>query len=156
VQLWKRDVAGIADLPPLPELSYDDYDAAEESDHLSDLCGADGKPPICLKQTEVSLKHFAKRMGQPNYSAFYKGKKVWVGGFLELKHLSIIQWQNGLKQVQAGPLQWDTAAADCSVTFETWLPLDNFANAKWSCCQWVAMCVKKCASEIRDARKKGR
>ena len=91
---WKTDVAGIADLPPLPELSYDENDAAEESDDSSDLGGAEGKPPISLKQTEFSLKQFAKRMGQANYSAFNKWKKVWVAGFLEKKHWSIIRGQN--------------------------------------------------------------
>jgi hypothetical protein len=50
------DVSGIADLSPLPELSYDEYDAAEESDDSSDLGGAEGKAPISLKQTELSLK----------------------------------------------------------------------------------------------------
>jgi len=40
----KTDVAGIADLPPLPELSYDEFDAAEESDNSLDLGGAEGIP----------------------------------------------------------------------------------------------------------------
>ena len=56
----KTDVAWIMDLPPLPEMSYDEYDAADKSDDSSDLGGAEGKPPICLKQTEFSLKQFAK------------------------------------------------------------------------------------------------
>jgi hypothetical protein len=152
----KTDVAGIADLPPLPELSYDEYDAAEESDDSSDLGGAEGKPPISLKQTEFSLKQFAKRMGQANYSAFNKWKKVWVAGFLEKKHRSIIRGQNRLKQVRDGPLHWETAVADFLATFETWLPLVNFDNAEWIRRQWVEMFLKKCASEIREARKKGR
>jgi hypothetical protein len=70
-------------LPPLPEISYDEFDADYESDDSSDLGGAEGKAPISLKQTEFSLKQFAKRMGQPNFSAFNKWKKVWVAGFLE-------------------------------------------------------------------------
>jgi hypothetical protein len=47
-ELRKRDVAGIADLPPLPEMSYDECDAADVSDNSSDLGGAEGKPPIRL------------------------------------------------------------------------------------------------------------
>jgi len=47
-------------------MSYDEYDAADGSNNLSDLGGAEGKPPISLKQTEFSLKQFGKRMGQPN------------------------------------------------------------------------------------------
>jgi len=90
----KRDIAGIADLPPLPEMSYNEYDAADESDDLSDLGGVEGKPPISLKQMEFSLKQSAERMGQANYSAFDKWKKVWVAGFLEKKHRSMIQGQN--------------------------------------------------------------
>jgi len=72
-------------------MSHDEYDAADESDDTSDLGGAEGTPPISLKQTEFSLKLFAKRMGQANYSVFNKWKKVWVAGFLEKKHRSIIQ-----------------------------------------------------------------
>jgi hypothetical protein len=54
------------------------------------LGDADGKPPYSLKEMEFSLKQFAKRMGQPNFSAFNEWKKVWVMGFLEKKHQSII------------------------------------------------------------------
>jgi hypothetical protein len=50
-----------------------------------------------LKQTEFSLKQFAKRMGPPNFSAFNKCKKVWVAGFLEMKHRSNIPGHNILK-----------------------------------------------------------
>jgi hypothetical protein len=66
------DVAGIADLPPLPDIAYDQYDAEYESDDSLDLGGAEGKAPISLKQPEVSLKQFAKRMGQSNFSMFNK------------------------------------------------------------------------------------
>jgi len=38
----KTNVAGITDLPPLREISYDEYAAADESDHSSDLGGAEG------------------------------------------------------------------------------------------------------------------
>jgi hypothetical protein len=65
-------VAGIADLPPLPEISYDEFDADAESDDLSDLGGAEGKAPTSLRPTEFSLTEFAKRMGQLNFSAFNK------------------------------------------------------------------------------------
>jgi len=80
-------------------ISYNEYDADDESDDSSNLGGAEGKPPVSLKQPEFSLKQFAKRMGQANYSAFNKWKKVWVAGFLENKHLSIIRGQNRLKQL---------------------------------------------------------
>ena len=86
----RTDVAGNANLPPLPEISYDRYNADNESDNLSDLGGAKGKAPISLKQIEFSLKQFAKRMGQPNISAFNKWKKVWVAGYVENKGRSII------------------------------------------------------------------
>jgi hypothetical protein len=61
-----------------------------------------------------------------------------------------------LKEVCDGPLHWETAVADFFETFETWLPLDNFDNAEWIRWQWVQMFLKKCASEIWEARKKGR
>jgi len=37
-----------------------------------------------------------------------------------------------------------------------WLPLDTFDNAELIHCQWVEMILKKCASKIREVRKKGR
>jgi hypothetical protein len=36
------------------EISYDEYDADDESDHSSDLGGAEGKLPVSLMQTEFS------------------------------------------------------------------------------------------------------
>jgi len=129
-------------------MSYEQYDAADESDDLSDLGGAEGKPPISLKQTEFSLKEFAKRMGQPNFSAFNKWKKVWVAELVEKKHRSIIWGQNRLKEVRDGPLHWEMVVADCLATFETRLLLVNFDNAEWIRQQWVEIFLKKCASEI--------
>jgi hypothetical protein len=124
-------VAGITDLPPLPEISYDEFDADAESDNSSDLGGAEGKAPISLKQAEFSLKQFAKSMRHPNFSAFNKWKKVWVAGFHKKKHRSIIPGQNRLKQLQDGPLRWEMAVADFLETFDTWLPLVNFNYAEW-------------------------
>ena len=77
-------------------MSHDDYNADDESDDSLDLRGAEREPTVSLKQTKFSLKQFAKRIGQANYSAFNKWKKVWVAGFLEIKHRSIIQEQNRL------------------------------------------------------------
>ena len=48
------------------------------------------------------------------------------------------------------------AVADFLKTFEKWLPLENFDNAKWIWRQWVEIFLKKCASEVGEARKKGR
>ena len=127
----RTDVAGIADLAPLPEISYDEFDADYEITDLSDLGGAKGKAPISLKQMEFFLKQFAKRMGQPNISTFNKWKKGWVTGFLEKMHRSIILGQNHLKQLRDGPLHWEMAVADFLETFENCLPLENFDNAEW-------------------------
>jgi hypothetical protein len=96
---WIPGVAAIVDMPSLPDMSYDEYDAVDESQDSSDLGSAEGKPPISLKQTEFSLKHFAKKMGQPNIRAFNKWRKVWVVWCLEKKHRSIIRGRNRLKQV---------------------------------------------------------
>jgi len=90
VKRRNTDVVGIAYLPSMPELSYNECDAAEETDDSSDMAGVQGKPQISPKQTEFSLKQFAKRMGQSNYTAFNKRKKVWVARLLEMKHHSII------------------------------------------------------------------
>jgi hypothetical protein len=67
-------------------MSYDDYDADDESDDSSDSGSAEGKLTVSLKQTEYSMKQFAKRMVQANCCAFNKWKKVWVAGFFEKKH----------------------------------------------------------------------
>jgi len=111
-------------------MSYNEYDVADQSDDSSDLGGAERKPPISLKQTKFSLKQFDKRMGQANYSAFNKWKKVWLAGFLEKKHRSIIRGQNRLNLVPDGPLHWEMVVAYFLATFENWLPLVNFDNAE--------------------------
>jgi hypothetical protein len=108
----------IAEFPPLPEMSYDNYDADDASKDTLDLGGAEGKPPINLKQTEFSLKQFAKRMWQSNYNGCNKWMKVSVAGFLEQKHRSIIWGQNHLNQVWDGPLDSVKVVADCSEIFE--------------------------------------
>jgi hypothetical protein len=92
------DVTGIADSPLLPEISYDEFDSDYESDDSLDLGMAEGKAPISLKETEFSLNQYAKRMGQPNFSAFNRWKIVRVTGFLHKKHRCIILGQNCLKQ----------------------------------------------------------
>jgi hypothetical protein len=112
VEPRRTDVAGIADLHPLPVISYDEFDADAESDDSSDLGRAKGKAPISLKQTELSLKQFATRFGQPNFGAFNKWKNGWVAGFLEKKYRSIIPGQNHFKQMRNGPLRWEMAVAD--------------------------------------------
>jgi len=152
----KKDVARIVELPPWPEISYDEYDANNESDNSLDLGSAEGQSPVSLKQTEFSVKQFANRMGQANYSAFNKWKKGWVAGFLEKKHRSIIWGQNQLKQLRDGPLHLETAVAYFLETLETWLPLDNCDNAESIRHQWVEIFLKKSASEIWEEKKKGR
>jgi len=83
VDQWETDPTMIIQLPPLPEMSYDNSDSDADSDDSPDLGSAEGKPLISLKQPEFSLKQFTKRLRQANYSAFNKWKKVWVAGFLE-------------------------------------------------------------------------
>jgi hypothetical protein len=52
----KTDVARIADLPPLPETSYNEYNADDESNDSSDLGGAEGIPQVSLKDVAGQLK----------------------------------------------------------------------------------------------------
>ena len=135
----KTDIPGILDLPPFPEISYYEYDVADESNDSSDLGGAGGKPPISLKQMEFSLKQFAKKIGQLNISALNKWKKVGVAGFLEKKHRSIIQGQIRLKQVWDRPLHWEWQSQRF---WRHWRPgcrwlisimLNGFASSRWRC-----------------------
>ena len=123
--------AGIADLPPLPEIYYDKYDVDYASDNSSGLGGAESNAPFGLKQMEFSLKQLAKRMGQPNFSTFNKWKKVWVAGFLEKNHRSIIWGQNRMRPLQDGPMHREMAVVGFLESFEPWLPLGNFDNAEW-------------------------
>jgi hypothetical protein len=153
-ELRRTNVAGIADLTPLTDISYDEFDAETESDDSSDLGRAKGKAPISLKQSEFSLKQFATRMGQPNLSLFNRWKKVWVAGFLE-KHQSNIPGQNRLKQMCDGPLHWEMGVGHFLETIETWMPFEDFDNAEWILRQWVEMFLKKCRSEVRQAKKNG-
>jgi hypothetical protein len=39
-------VAGIAELPPLPDISYDEFDSNAVSNDSSDFGGAKGKPQL--------------------------------------------------------------------------------------------------------------
>jgi len=94
-------------------------------------------------------------MGQPNFSAFNKWKKLGVAGFLEKKHWSIIPGQNCLKPQPDGPLHWEMVVAEFLETFEKWLPLENFNNIEWIRQQWVDMFLKKRARKVREATKKG-
>jgi hypothetical protein len=119
VELHRTDVAGIVDLHPLTESSYDEFDADAGSDDSSDLGGAEGKAPISLQQTEFSLKQFAKRMGQPNFGTFKEWKKVWVAGILKKNHSSSIPGHNRLKHMPHRPLHWDTAVAGILESLET-------------------------------------
>jgi len=77
----------------------------------------------------------------------------WVSGE---NALSSIRGQNRLKQLQDGPLHWETVGANFLVIFEDWLPVDDFDNAHWIRRHWVKMLLKKCRREIREARQKGR
>jgi hypothetical protein len=105
---------------------------------------------------EFSLKQFTKRMGQLNFSAVNKWKKVWVAGCLEKKDRYMIWGQNCLKPQRDGPLHWGMVAADLLETFQTWLPLENFDNAKWIRQKGAEMFLKKYAIEVQEAREKGR
>lgn len=59
----KRNDAAIVDLPLWMELSYYKYDADNESDHSSDLYGAECNTIISIKYSEISIKNFATRNG---------------------------------------------------------------------------------------------
>lgn len=70
-------------------------------------------------------------MGQADYSVFNKWKQVWEAGFLDTKHWSIYKVQNHLNVLRDRQLHWENNVPDYLVIFKSWLPLDNFDNAKW-------------------------
>jgi hypothetical protein len=80
VEPCRTDVARIADLPPSPVISDDKYDADNDSEYLPNLGGAEMGATIRWKQTEFSLKQFAKRIMQPKSSTFNKWNKVCATG----------------------------------------------------------------------------
>jgi len=98
------DVALIVELPPLPGITYDEFDADAECNDSLDLGGAGDKAPLNSKQMEFSLKQFTKWMGQANFRTFNEWKKVWVAGVLKKKHAAIIPVQNLVRQLQDGPV----------------------------------------------------
>jgi hypothetical protein len=79
-----------------------------------------------------------------------------VAGFLEKKDQFVILGQTCLKPIRDEPLDWEMAVADILETFQTWLPLGHLNDAEWIQWKWVEMILKTCASEVREARKKGR
>jgi len=85
-ELRRSDVIGISDLPPVPDISSDKFDADYESHVSSDLSCGEVKAPISLKEMEFSVNQFAKNMGQPIFSTFNKWNKVWVAGYLVENH----------------------------------------------------------------------
>jgi hypothetical protein len=92
VEPRRTDGTGITDLPPLPDMSCDEFDADCERDNSSHLGGAEGTAPISFKQTEYSLKQFAKMMWQPIFSAFHSGRMYgWLG--ISRKSIGSLSWE---------------------------------------------------------------
>jgi len=154
VELRTTNIAAIEDLPPLPELSYNKYEAYDSCNDLLDLGGAQGNAPMSLKQTEFSLKEFAKKMEQPNYSAFNKGNKVWVARFIEKRHRSIILGQSHLKPLWDRPLNWELAVIDFMALCRIWLQLKDFNIAEWIWRQWVVIVWSNVQGIIADRGKR--
>ena len=76
----RTDIAGIANMLPLPEISYDEYDADYESNDSSDLGGANDTATISMKQMEFSLKPFGKGWGSPALLPSTSGREYgWLG-----------------------------------------------------------------------------
>jgi len=123
----------------LQDNSQDEFDTDYESDDLSNLGGAEVKALISLKQMQLSLRQFAKRMGQPNFTMFDKWKNIWVAGHLEKKYQSIIPELYCFKQQQDGPLHWEMAVADFwrlsrnGGLRKSLIMLNGFSDSGWRC-----------------------
>jgi len=154
-ELPRTDVPGNANVPPTPEISYDEYDADSERDISADMGDAEARAPISLSRMDFSLKQLPKQLWRPNFCTFNKWKRVWVAGFQENKHQPSIWGQNRSKHLRDGPLYWMTAVVIFLTTFEKWPPRENFVNAACRRRQWVQMVLKNWASEVREARMKG-
>jgi len=85
----------------------------------------------CIQQVEQSMGH-------------------WVSGEKALVHYL------GVEPLQTSS-RWTPAhggsGTNFLATFETWMPLGNFNNAKQILWQWVKLIVNKCPSEILEARR---
>jgi len=154
---WQRNSAGQM-LQELPiSLQYKRFSMTSKTQIMrAKFCRPRVELKAKLQSASISLEQFAKRMGQPNFSAFNKWKQLWLAGFLEKKHWSIIWWRNRLNQLLDEPLHWEMAVADFLGTFGTWLPLDNFDHAECIWRLWVEMLLKKSASDICEACQKWR
>lgn len=72
---------------------------------MSDLGNAEGTARNGMEKIEFSMKQFAKRRGQPNYSALTEWKKVSEAGLLVKKHQGILQgkyWNEEASRWTAG------------------------------------------------------
>jgi hypothetical protein len=74
VESQKTYVAGIANVPLLPEISYDKYNANDDSNDSSDFSLAEVNATISLKPPEFSSMQFAKRMGSQIFVCSSSGR----------------------------------------------------------------------------------
>jgi len=80
VEQRKRDVACIADLAPLTENDYHDYDADDESDDSSDLGAIEGKPQSVWSNSNSPWSNLPKRWGRPTIVHSTSGRNYgWLG-----------------------------------------------------------------------------
>ena len=114
VKWQKTDVTRIQDLNPFTEVFYDKYNTDNVISNSLAFGGVEVTIPLRLNQTDFSLKQFAKRMEQPNYSTFNKWKKVWVARCLEKKHCIIIKQYNWFTLARDRPLNWEMGISNNS------------------------------------------
>jgi len=126
------------------------------SNDQSDLGGAEGEALIIIKQNIFCLNQFATWMRLPDYTVSNTWKKVWLAGFLEKKHLGIIQTKNCLKQLPDGTLHWAKVVVNYLQTFQNWLQWANDDTAKWNRREWIEMVLLKYALHIWELTKQGR
>jgi len=118
--------------------------------------GPKAKTQSTLSKRNSPWSNLAKGWGSPTLVHSTSGRKY---GWLRFGRRSI----SPLSRDRNG---WNSCKVDSFTgwwwlqifleTFETSLPVENFHNAEWIRGRWVEMFMKKCASEVWEARKKGR
>jgi len=118
--------------------------------------GLQAMPWLAWSKQNSPWSNLPKGWGSPTLVPWTSGRKYGWLGFSTRSISPSFRDRTVWNCCWAGPLHWVLAVWDVLETFEIWLPLEDFDNAEWIWWQWGEMFLKKCPSEIWNARKKGR
>jgi len=118
--------------------------------------GRKAKPQLAWIKQNSPWSNLLKGWGSPTLVHSTSGRKYGWLGFSRRSICLLSRDRTIWNSCTMDPCAGRWWLVNFLETFETWLPLENFHNAEWIQRQWVDMFLKKCASEVLEARKKGR